>query len=129
MPERTLSERVEILEKTVSNLETVPARMARVESRLEGVEVRVSSVASQIVQLRDEMHVEFSTLRTEVRAGDEAVRTDLRAEMIARFAQTHDLIREGDEETRRYMCMLHEDVIAKISTIGEGRRPGRKRKA
>ena len=39
-----------------------------------------------------------------------------RTELIARIG-------EGDEETRRYMRVLHEEVIARIATIGEGGRP------
>ena len=35
-------------------------------------------------------------------------------------------MREGDEETRRYMRVLHEEVIERIATISE-RRAGKKR--
>jgi hypothetical protein len=31
-------------------------------------------------------------------------------------------IRAGDEETLRYMRVLHEDVITRIATLGDGRR-------
>jgi hypothetical protein len=55
----------------------------------------VSAIESQIVQLRDEMQSEFSATRT--------------------------LIREVDEDTRRYMRVLHEGVIQPIATLGEGR--------
>jgi hypothetical protein len=74
--------------------------------------VRVAAVASQIVQLRDEMRREFAATREEIRAGDERVRADLRADL-----------REGDEETRRYMRVLHEEVIARIALIQESRLP------
>ena len=94
MPERTLKERVEILEQKVENLESVPAKVAAVEL--------------QILQLREEMRGEFSTIRGEIRAGDEETRRSLR-----------DEIRQGDEETRRYMRVLHEDVIARIALLGE----------
>jgi hypothetical protein len=49
-----------------------------------------------------------------MRAGHEA----LRAEMLA-----------GDEETRRLMRVLHENVIERIATLGEGRsgRPRRRK--
>ena len=93
MPERSHAERIEILEKKVEPLELLPSRMTAIESRLGAVE-------SQLLQLRAEMRAEFS-----------AVRAELRGE-----------IKDGDEETRRYMRVLHEEVIDRIKTIGEPRR-------
>lgn len=67
---------------------------------LASLPARVTAVELQILQLRQEMRAEFS-----------AVRQELRAE-----------IRQGDEETRRYMRVLHEDVIARIAALGDARR-------
>ena len=75
--------------------------MDRLERRVEILEKlpeRVTALESQIVQLRDEMRSEFS-----------ATRSDLR-----------DAIRDGDEETRRLMRVLHEDVVQRIATLKEG---------
>ena len=79
-----LEKRVEILEDRVDLLEQLPARVA--------------GLASQVVQLRDEMRAEFS-----------AVRTELRQE-----------IRAGDQETQRLMRVLHEEVLARIETLDRG---------
>jgi hypothetical protein len=84
MQDRSIVERLEIVERKVESLETLPAR--------------VSAVELQIVQLRQDMNAGFSALRD-----------DLRAE-----------IRAGDEETRRFMRVLHEDVIARIAAIRHG---------
>ena len=86
----TLTNRVEILEE-VSELATLPEH--------------VEAVESQILQLREEMRGEFSAMRDEVR-GD--------------FAAVRQEIRDGDQKTRRYMCVLHEEVLATIATIAEG---------
>lgn len=91
MPERSIVERVGILEKKVEVLETLPGR--------------VTAVEVQLVQLRDEMRAEFS-----------ATRGQLRAEIHA-----------GDGETRRQMRVLHEEVIARLALIQEGRSPRKKR--
>ena len=84
---------------------------------LETLPARVDELASQIVQLRNEMRSEFSAVRTELRAemtmGFAAVRTELRAE-----------IRTGDEETRRQMRVLHEEVIGRLKLLQEGRASG-----
>ena len=58
---------------------------------LERLPERVTAVESQLVQLRDEMRAEFSATRAEMRA--------------------------GDEETRRLMRVLYEDVIARLAAI------------
>jgi F0F1-type ATP synthase membrane subunit b/b' len=59
---------------------------------LERLPEHVSALETQIVQLRDEMRAEFSTTRADARA--------------------------GDEETRRYMRVLFEDLVERIKTIG-----------
>jgi predicted nucleic acid-binding Zn-ribbon protein len=92
MEEPTLTDRVEILEETVRELATLPKR--------------VEAVASQILQLREDMRSEFSAMRDDVRSEFAAIRQE---------------IRDGDEETRRYMRILHEEVLGRIDTIAEGR--------
>ena len=74
---------------------------------LEQLPERVTALEAQIVQLRDEMRAEFSATRAEARAGDEHVVRSLREE-----------IRAGDEETRRFVRILHEEVIARIKLLG-----------
>jgi hypothetical protein len=95
MQDPSIVNRLEILERKVELLDALPAR--------------VSAVESQIVQLRHDMNAGFSALREEMRTGLEVLRTDLRAE-----------IRAGDEETRHFMRILHEDVIARIAAIRLG---------
>ena len=83
---------------------TVPTdRVTLLEQRVEdpaSLPARVTAVELQILQLRQEMRTEFS-----------GVRQELRAE-----------IRQGDEQTRRYMRVLHEEVIARIAALGDARR-------
>ena len=105
MPEQTLAARVENQERRLELLEALPERMGAVEL--------------QIVQLRAEMREQFSAIRqvrAEIRAEGDAVRTELRKE-----------IRDGDEETRRYMRVLHEEVLSRMANIQEGLPRRRKR--
>jgi hypothetical protein len=128
MPEPNLTDRVEILERKVRILETLPPRM--------------EAVAWQIIQLRKEMSVEFRSVRDEIRAVDAGLRDEIRAvdaglrqairavdvglrvEMETREASLLEKIRaeirDGDEQTRTYMRVLHEEVISKIATLGAG---------
>jgi hypothetical protein len=122
MPSSPLTRRVQILEEKVELLERLPARIEALEL--------------QFLQFRDEVRVEFSAtrdgLRREIgslrgemgglRGEMGGVRDELRAEIQGLEKRLDALISEGDEETRRYMRVLHEDVIARIATIGEGGR-------
>jgi hypothetical protein len=128
MPPSPLNRRVQILEEKVERLEQLPAR--------------IDSIELQILHLRDEVRIEFSEIREEMREGLDGVRDGLRDEMrelhseaIARIALTEQaLLHEmghlderaalRDAETRRVMRVLYEDLVDRIATLGEGsRRP------
>ena len=109
----------------MTNLEKLPERMDRVES--------------QVVQIRTEMHDEFSAVRQEIRTAGEEVKRELGEEIRAGDEETRRLMhvlqeevnrefRAGDEETRRLMRVLHEDVIGRFALLTEGRVPGVRRK-
>ncbi len=91
MARLTLERRVEILERQVGELAT------RDDLKI---------LSDQILQLGTEMHVGFSVLREEIRAGDGETRRVLREE-----------IRAGDEESRRFMRTLYEDVIDRLGKL------------
>ena len=119
MERRSLLNRVQLLEKTVDQLRELPAR-------LEGIEHRVAGCEGQILQLRSEMRAEFSNVRGEMRTEFAAVHADMQAasiavreEMQAGFGKVTDDIKHGDEETRRFMRVLYEDLVARIATLGE----------
>jgi hypothetical protein len=98
MSPQPIEKRVETLEARVTRLEEPPDRVER--------------IGSQIVQMRAEMHSEFSAVGEEMRGRFEhadAAMAALRAD-----------VRAGDEETRRYMRILHEDVISRLKTIRKG---------
>jgi hypothetical protein len=75
------------------------------------LERRVNGLESLISQFRSEIHGELRAFRDEVREVE---------------ARLRDEIRTGDEESRRFMRILHEDLVDRIKTLGEGgpfRRP------
>ena len=79
MPQKSLEERVDMLERRVEILEQLPGR--------------VTALEVQIVHLRDEIRAEFSATRAAAR--------------------------DGDEETRRFMRVLYEDLVHRIELLGE----------
>ena len=103
MPDPSWIRRVEILEQKVEGLELLPARITGLES--------------QILQLDIDMRAGFSAIRQE---------------MVTAISQLEERlgarISSGDEETRRYMRVLHEDVIERISRIQEAPPPRRRRR-
>jgi hypothetical protein len=100
---KSLEKRVEILEQQMRPLSELPERVASLET--------------QFLQFRTEVREEFSALRSEMRAGDEELLGEIRKVEVSLRRE----IQAGDEETRRFMRVLHEDVIARIAAIGEGR--------
>ena len=79
-------------------------------TRLEELPARIDDLTSQISQLRVEMRDEFSAVRTEMAAGFTTVRSELAADIEAKT-----------DSLGVQMRMLHEDVIARIALLQEGR--------
>ncbi len=114
-----------MLEERVTSLEELPPRMG-------GLEL-------QIVQLRTEMHAEFSAVRGEIRLVDvrlgsveagqrEEIRslgTGLREEIHSVETGLRLAIDEAQVQTR----VLFEDFVARLAVVDEGKNvPPRKRK-
>jgi hypothetical protein len=81
--------------ETTTAQESLEERVDMLERRgelLEQLPERVTALEVQVVQLRDEMRAEFSATRAEGRA--------------------------GDEETRRFMRVLYEGLVARIEILG-----------
>jgi len=125
-------------------------RIDVMERRMEAWEARfdaaVGSLTAHISRLGERMGVEFSAIRGEMRAGDEALRGEL-ADLRSETRAGHDALRGdlrseiragdealrgeladlradmhiGDDETRHLMRVLHEDVIERIARLGEDR--------
>lgn len=77
----------------IRRMETVEAHMAD----LDKLPTKVDALASQISQLRDETHVEFSAVRDEMRAEFSAVRREAR--------------------------VYYEDLVGRLKLLYEGRDP------
>ena len=136
MAKATLTQRVEVLEHKVNELATLPARVGAVERELKEfradveaefgrVHAEFDGVHSEFASVQTEfasVHTEFASVHTEfasVRAELASVHTEL-ASVRAEFVSVRAEIREGDEETRRYMRVLYENLIERIKVMGEG---------
>ena len=109
MPDANLERRVAILEENMKQLEEVPAR--------------VTALESQIVQLRTEMHNEFSAVRTEMRTG---VFGSPSRNAFGIFGSSGEM-RSEFSVVRAEMRVLHEEVIPRLALLqerGAGDRPG-----
>ena len=143
MTEPTLTDRVTILERKVEDLVDLPARVAGVELQIvelrHEMQVGFSAIRHEMTVMRDdlrtEVHGELHGIRGELndlrgefnglRGEFNGLRDDLNG-LRDELHETRDVlrgeIRAGDEETRRYMRVLHEDLIARIAALGDARR-------
>lgn len=129
MSDVDLERRVRILEEKMDQMRDVPRRLDAVES--------------QILELRSEMRIGFSALRTqneetraemrvlneETRADARALNEKTRAEMRALNEETRAEMRALNDDTKAQMRLLHEDVISRIALLQENRaRPAPRRR-
>lgn len=116
MPRQSVENRFERLERRVTAIEQLPARMDRLEA--------------QIVQLRAEMRDGVFAIRHEIQTGDEAVQRSLREEIRTGHVMIVTTLTELIEESRRQTHVLFEEAVSRIATIqGQfgSRRPKKKR--
>jgi hypothetical protein len=97
----------------VTALEALPSQVA-------GLTARTAAVESQIVQLRGEMHVEFSAVRREMHDGFVAVTTELGGQILRLDRKVDGLNRKIDESSSQSRA-LFEEVIDRLKAISEGR--------
>jgi hypothetical protein len=70
--------------------------------------------------LRDEIRAVDAGLRQAIRAVDVGLRVEMETREASLLEKIRAEIRDGDEQTRTYMRVLHEEVISKIATLGAG---------
>jgi hypothetical protein len=107
MPPQPVESRLTSLEERVTRLEELPAR--------------IDDLTSQVFQLRTEMRDGFSAVRAEF----SSVRAEFSAELSGVQMGLRAEIAEQGARLSAQMRMLHEDVIARLALLQEGRpRPG-----
>jgi hypothetical protein len=67
-----------------------------------GLTERVASPGLNILQMRAEVRAELSAIRQELQGMAQTLRAEIRA---------------GDAETRRYLRVLHEEVLSRIASL------------
>ena len=79
----------------------------------------------ELGMVRTEFRTELGMVRTEFRTELGMVRTEFRTELGTAMRTLRDELVErivsGDQETRRQMRVLHEEVIERLARLGEGR--------
>ncbi len=88
MDSKTFDDRAAELESALELLGDVPARLASLDAR--------------VLQCQSEVRGELSAIRQDLRRVAETLRIETRA---------------GDAETRRYMRVLHEEVLSRVAAI------------
>ena len=83
----------------------------------------MTNLKLQNLHLRQEMRDEFSSIRSEFRGDLADVVTTLRGEIAAAVTTLANAI----ADTNTHMRALHEEALSRIATVGEARRPRKKR--
>ena len=98
MAQHTLTERLKIVEQSMTDVAPLPGRVDDLERRADVFE-------EQFLQFRAEVRVAFSAVRDEFSA--------VRAEMVALKKSTVD-------ELGTQMRVLYEDLVERIKCLGQG---------
>ena len=118
MPGITLGERVSELERQMSQVATRGDVRAVVED-VRAVAEDVRAVAEDVRTVTEDVRAVTEDVRTvteDVRAVTEQL-LQLGADMRVGFSAIREEIRTGDEESRRYMRTLYEDVIERLGML------------
>lgn len=107
------------------SLERVENRLERLERRvttLEELPERIDRLELQILHFREEVRVEFSAVRDEIRTGDEVTRRVLREDIREGNTMIVTTLVEQIEEVRRHGRVMFAELISRISAIAESQR-------
>ena len=121
MARRTLTQRLETVEQVIAELVTLPERVTGVENGLERVGLELSEFRATAEDRYAWIDHRFDTIDRRFEAIDQRFEAvDRRFDAIDReFVAVRAEIREGHDETRRYMRVLYEDLIERIKTMRE----------
>jgi len=142
-----LVRRIEILEGDVNALRQLPEQVSAVASDVAALRGNVTALRGDITELQGDV-TQLKVDMTEVRGDITQLKRDMTevrgalsdgggalinvgaefAVVRAEFAAVREEIRTGDEETRRQMRVLHEEVISRIALVAEGRKTRRRGK-
>ena len=101
-----LSRRVEMLEETVESLKRLPDRVG-------ALEVRVDSLASQVLQLRTEMHDGFSAIEGRMATKDDLARMATKDDLEA-MATKYNLAQMATKDDLEVMAARYN--LARMAT-------------
>jgi prolyl-tRNA synthetase len=78
-------------------------------------------VAGEFATTRAEVAGEFATMRAEVAGEFATMRAEVAGEFAMQRAHFETALADGQDETRRYMKVLYEDILSRIALLGEAR--------
>jgi len=123
-----------MLEETVNGLRDLPERVATLATRLDEA---VSTLSTRIDSVESTLSTRIDSVESTLSARIDSVESTLSARIdsvestlsvridrveaaMGRLERSlREEIRAGDDETRRFMRMLHEDLIGRIALLSE----------
>ena len=92
-------------------------RRADLAERIDAVEHRMDSIEQRL----DASYASLSTQILQSRRENNDALLAMRAVTLARFEKLETALADGLDETRRFMRVLCEDILSRITLLGEGR--------
>jgi chromosome segregation ATPase len=121
MDNRSLTERVEVLEEKVESLSTLPAQMSTLTGRVDTLTGRVDTLTDRVDTLtrevsgfREETRRELATLNSRHEMLHEEMHV-LHQICMNRFDRLRDDVRQD-------LAVVHQDLIARIDALGARRK-------
>ena len=100
MAQRSLAERVQALEETVAGVQEIRGQLASMNSQMNTRFGQIDARFEQVDARFEQIDSRFG-------------------EVDARFDRLERIVRDGDDRNYSQMRLLHEELIARIATIGE----------
>jgi hypothetical protein len=116
MEGKSLEERVTLLENELRGL---PERVGAVETQVTAGVVQTAEFREEVRDKFEQVRGEFSGVRGEISDVRREI-AQFREEVRAEFVAVRKEIKDGDDETRRLMRVLHEDLVERIALIDRG---------
>jgi phage host-nuclease inhibitor protein Gam len=133
---RSLNVRLDLLESAVSEMSDLPTQVNALSSQIVqlGRELRdeisavradmaviATELRTEIAVLGKELRAEIASMQDELRAEMLSMRSELRAEMASMRNEFAAALMATEDRLVVHMRTLHEDVLERITLLGEAR--------
>src|SRR5689334_7517874 len=101
----------------------IQVKFDKIDHKFKQIDTRFTQVDSRFDQLESTLQINFAQINHKFIKLEEKLQSEIRTNSTEIRIELEKKIKEGDEETRRYMGILHEDMMHKLDLVLEGFKP------